>query len=600
MICPALLHRLAPVLLLGSVAAADLTVFRGAAAGVGSVRVVDEAGLAVPSEPATLQDIVLLPIDFAGRTQLERFLPGRPRLVEDVPGASRLKLPAGQGSLYRYRRDAAVGVIFGFFTVAPDGAARSVLEKRGSGPAQAVDPFVSRVAIDPAGQALLVATTAAAGGDLLEVDLATGTSTLRTATLTPRTFSPGGLGLRPTWGVAVTDEGVYRFPRTPAAQVEAVAFPAPAPVWFGGEVVFSGDELHAGTIAGASPTEAFPWVVEPSGQARRVGTVARPVQRAGFLPDDAAGPFLALSHDAELCMFRTEPFGTQVAREAFVGRTAPAAPEPEQFTGNGEFLDTLDEIGVAGFVQVPTGGEVLVVGVGARNDLANGGIEQMDLFRIELPAAGPISFTNLSATSGDTNVPFLVKGQIDPEDGLFRVPGTDTFAYHDGAIGYVATVSVSSTTGEKVLLPIVKSLENAELAGNDLLFFVRRDTDQREHQLLRISPAAGGTLQLLATTPDGTQITLAGRDDGSFGAQVRFGLDAWLFHVNAANGASLLTSFPVALQPTLGFSPQGHLVSSGGLAGIFQGTIAWTPGAFLAVSSYGPLAPDTELFLPGL
>src|SRR5688500_14934865 len=102
--------------------AGGVAVFEGPPGGVGSVVVYDEqAGAPIASDPA-LAGVRLLSIDFPGRTELEALLPTRPRHRADVPGASRLALPNGQGSLYRFERaSSAGGAVFGFLHVGRDG-----------------------------------------------------------------------------------------------------------------------------------------------------------------------------------------------------------------------------------------------------------------------------------------------------------------------------------------------------------------------------------------------------------------------------------------------------------------------------------------------
>src|ERR1700752_4871264 len=88
-------------LALAGVASAQATVFRAPPGLKGDV-LVFPAPEAIPSLPAELQGIVLLPIDAVGRYAFREFQPDQPRLVTDGPLASRIRLPQNQGSLYRY------------------------------------------------------------------------------------------------------------------------------------------------------------------------------------------------------------------------------------------------------------------------------------------------------------------------------------------------------------------------------------------------------------------------------------------------------------------------------------------------------------------
>ena len=123
---------------------------------------------AVDERPPALQGIVLLPIECVGRTRLQEFSEARCRRIE-IPGAARLQLPREQGSLYRYKRSDDAGVAFGFLWIDPQGRARSVYERNGTGPTGSDDPLSRRVAVTRDGGAFLIATSPAAEGDLIEV-----------------------------------------------------------------------------------------------------------------------------------------------------------------------------------------------------------------------------------------------------------------------------------------------------------------------------------------------------------------------------------------------------------------------------------------------
>ena len=89
------------------------TVFLGPDFGPGSVYHVDALGaqFAAPE----LVDIDLLELDYAQRTRLHSLDPAKPRLRKDLPEGSRLVLPNGHGTLYRYQRtDSVLGKFEGF------------------------------------------------------------------------------------------------------------------------------------------------------------------------------------------------------------------------------------------------------------------------------------------------------------------------------------------------------------------------------------------------------------------------------------------------------------------------------------------------------
>ena len=130
---------LSPALL----AQSGVAVFESASGSTGSVRIYDELTGAPLGGPAELAGIRLLGIDFSDRSALTEFLPGRPRLREDIPGASRILLQKNHGSLYRYARpNPPAGDVYGFFRIAADGSAQSLLEVPGIGPNGTTDSAV--------------------------------------------------------------------------------------------------------------------------------------------------------------------------------------------------------------------------------------------------------------------------------------------------------------------------------------------------------------------------------------------------------------------------------------------------------------------------
>lgn len=155
------LLALAPPLL------AETVVFVGAPPAAGALLVApDDGGPSVPL--AGFESTHLLPLDFHGRCPLLEWMPDRPRLRADLPGAGRLVLPNAQGCLYRYRRESAGALWFGFLYLDPAGAPQARLERPGSGPLANQDPFLSTVAVAPDGAAFLAVTTPDAGDALLQ------------------------------------------------------------------------------------------------------------------------------------------------------------------------------------------------------------------------------------------------------------------------------------------------------------------------------------------------------------------------------------------------------------------------------------------------
>ncbi len=549
---------LAPLLLatFTSTAQADVSLFEGTPGGAGNVRIYDETGATPPRAPAELQGITLLPIDAASRSLLEALRSDRPRLGADIPGAQRVILPFEQGSLYRYRRDGTLGATFGYFVIGTDGAARRVFEIAGTGLAGADDPIPGCVGVDPSGQALLVGTTVAAGGNLIEIDLALGTSIDRTATLDPVSTLFGGARLLSTWGIALSTRGALRFDRTNGASASFVPLPlgADALAFVGDGVAVSADETTAAFVGGDSATAAHVLTFRSTGGATRATTTPSAIQGAGYLPTFPHGPTLAVSADGTAVAWRTEGATT----EAWVRQLAPGAAPAFQVTDDAHFEDTLGETGAIGFIA-----GTLILLVGSVQGVIGGaptGIEGGDIFQV-IPITNEV--VNLSLTSGQALTPFP-KGGLDTDNGIWELPdGSGIVALHDfGADGEVLTVPW--TGAPTVVLDQVKSVESIALAGSNVVLGVRRTNAERTTDLVHVPMGVGSTANVISTfSKDCDLERFQGRSDGRFTAVLDCLGAEWLGHASfpSASG-SLLTNQPLVYGPTFAFPPTGSVAGS--------------------------------------
>lgn len=565
---------------LGAATRADVSLFQGPSGGVGSVVVVDETGARPPSFPAALQGISLVPVDCSGRTELERLSSAKPRLATDVPGASRVLLPHRLGALYRYRRVGAAGTVFGLARVDPSGVAASVWERPGAGPAGTDDPFPARLAVAPAGDAVLVTTTLDAGGDALEIVLASGAVFDHTAGLAPQVFVDGGATLATDWGVACTAGGILRFARGAVGLASAVPFPA-GTTWFGGNVAMSADGSRLATVAGPQSTSAHVYVFGRTGAVVQVSTAPGPMANAGYLPENSSGPLLALSPDGTLCVWRTDG----VSREAWVRQVAAPQAATVQLTADARFDDTLDN--TAEFLWI--GPFSLILAVGEIEPLALGAIENADLYQMDFQEGGTIVQRNVTNTSGDTQAPFTASGALETEAGIFAIPGTKRFlAYEDQGGGDGELLEArAGQTGSTVLLSQVKSVDLYEGVGSKVVVSVRRENlDTRE-----LWSYSGGSMTRHLQLDDAFDV-IRPRSDGveRFSGTVALGLERWLFRLNLTSGLfEFLSAASLPYGPTLDFTPGGTLVASVDplpVATIFG---AWDPvGGVRLLANGGP------------
>ena len=567
-------------------ASAQLSLFQGSPGQPGNVLV-----LGTPDErPPELQGIVLLPIECVGRTRLQEFAETRCRRIADVPGAARLLLPREQGSLYRYRRSNGAGAAFGFLWVDPQGRARVLHERRGTGPAGTDDPLTRRVSVTRDGTALLFATSPAAEGDLYEVALATGFTTNRTEAIDPQDFQRNGVFLLDTFGVAVSRTGVYRFGRGPFEQAEVLAPPG-GQSWYGPDLAASADRSTVAFLFGEDEENAFVCVLNSSGPVRQVSARAMEIAGAGYLPEVEGGPTLALSSDGSYVAWRTSS-----SREAFVRETGTGSrPGDIHVSGDATLESTLNDTGVLAFFDADS----LLFAAGREG---SEGVERGDLFRIDL-TRGSSSFavTNLTRTSGQSRPPFDY-GTLRVSDGLHFVPGAvGALLLHqrrDDKRGYLRWVTPTGTV--RSVLEDVESLDTLEVAGAHLVATVTRPAgvdDPLVDRLRLVQIPRDGSAALDLLLPDGCMLSrqVGSRSHDRFAGVLEFATFESIGRIRLPSAAGLSTSSQgLFFGPTTGLLGDGSFVGTTTIAGLPL-VFRWSD-AELAVLRFGV----SGFVLPGI
>ncbi len=586
---PRSLARLVLAFLVGAPLAAQATVFKGPPGGKGDVWVYSTPGAAGASLPK-LRGIVLLPIDASGRSALTQFQPDQPRLLRDLPFASRLLLPQGQGSLYRFRRERAGGADFGYFMVGPNGLASFLADFPGTGSNGLGDPIPNPVAISAQGDAFLTATTLAAGGDVLEIGIGTNLVRSLTSALPPQETLPQGLILLSTWGSALTRNGPLRFDRGGNATFVSLGLrakpgtlgsgPAPAtPLHFGNGLVKSADDSTVALIAGEAPSQAHVFAFGLHGAPVRVNEVPAAIADPGF--GTQASPTLALAPDGSRVAWKTNgPTGECFSRK--VSRLT--VPPEHHVTGDQSFTDTLNDTGVIAFF----GANQLVMLVGEANGA--GGIEKADLYLATFASgvATP-ALTNLTATSGDTVAPFLAKGDLETTDGIYQVPGKLQYVYYvPGSSGQGFIYHLDGTTGQvDTIRNGVAQLDYIERAGSNFVLGILKD-HPFERELLAIPFDHARPTRSLAYVPGAqTMACTGGNAAGTFAGILNVGASQMLGQVDLSTLAGSLVNTPAQYGPALGFDGAGRV-----LASLQTPTrtyfVAWAQGASLQVYSSSP------------
>jgi len=557
-------------LLLTGALGAQATVFEGPAGGVGDLLVFPAPG-SVHTRPPELQDLVLLPLDAVGRSAFTQFQTGQPRLKSDLPGAARLILPAGQGTLYRYRRNLPTGAEFGFFVVPANGQARKLASFPGTGPLGTDDPIPAAVSVAAAGDAFLVATTLAAGGDVHLVSLAGGSQNV-SASLAPLEVLPQGLILLPTWGAALTARGPVRFlrgtgqaalvPLRPKAAAGVLGQNPGAPArtprlnYWGDGMVASADGSTLAVVAGVNATQAHVYTLRATGDAVCVNDTPAPIQGPGFSTE--SGPNLALAPDGSRAAWKTlDVLGGESFSRAVPTVTTP--PET-QITADANFTDTLNDTGVLAFFDRDS----VILLVGEPNGV--GGIENADFYRATFPAGGgALQLSNLTNTSGDSLAPFDEKGDLETADGIYQIPGELGSVFHvPGSSGQGFIMRLDAPTGSvDVLRSQVDLLESVERAGAGFVLGILNDQPGgRELLYVPFDHALGATsLRLL---PAGATFgPTTGNAQGLYGSLVNQAGGRQLGRVQLPSTSSTFQyPTPLAYGPTLGIDPAGNLLAT--------------------------------------
>ncbi len=570
-----------------------LAVFRGTPGGSGDVLSADPSATTPTVGVPGLDGITLLALDLAGRLELEQLRPDRARLRNDIPGAARLLLPAGRGSLYRFSRPSATGLDYGLFVIDDTGAARVVFTLPGVGLAGDEPSFAARVAIAPSGTHALVVTALPAGGDVLELDLASGAALNLTAQLPPQRFFASGVHHRGAWGVLVSTAGVWRF-ASGVAGVSPLSFGGGSPAHFSGEVVFSSNDQWALTTAGDAPDQLHVFAFDSSGPATQVTSAAQAISPAGYLPEHLHGPYMAISEDGSHCAWRVE---TAVSTEAFLARVPQVAPSPShQLTQDANFIDTIDEIGDFFFRPLTN---VLVFAAGERSTTGLPVLENLDYYSGQLPATGGPSLANLTLTSGVPLPPFVLPAELKPTSTAL-VPGSPRMLLHtrkSGGTGDLIAAD-SSSTGFTVVVPEVKDIQFLESAGADVLVGVRRGNGSKPCQVFRVGPSFAPPAAPLLSVNTLHEFDRFAAGAGGWAAFVERTLSKErLWRFEPATGALVkFSDRALFFGPTLAWAPSGELgfsVGQGGLLSIFA---AW-PRTSAVLRLPTPVAPG--FLLPG-
>jgi len=532
------------------------------AAGTYDLLTVDESSL---ETGVAAQGIEFLPVQLAGYSRRDRLRADLPRLAGLDGPAVHVRLPS-LGSLYRVHKTEAL---------AGTASTRLLLNRAAGGlvslgevsDAAGAPALQEWLTTNAAGTRALLATTAAAGGDVLLVDLEHEQPWVNlTAHLPPLDIAAESLRLEGPRAWFVAGDTLYR------VALEQLPAVTPAAVDLGFQ---PGESVLPETLL--SRDGRFLAVVTENPLGARQIYVAYPFAGGKRLTETAGvydlpslqspiGPLLALSDDGGRIAYRQQ---IGASRELFTRRVASIAPA-EHVTRDGQFIDTIDNVGILGFAT----NDLLVFGAG--EGIATGAtayLDGADVFVVSTTGIGGSTVPqNVTQSSGQASAPFVVKGELSILGALVDPLGQNLLldVDADGADHEVVVASLTGGSGYTTLVPLLDKPPVFAPAGNSVLILTRpRQPQIFKQQIHLLQPGVGGappTLSLLAgSSGPAPLLTFArfassrGGDRSAFVASVGTTLE--LPGLVDVPGAALAAAWSglTGVSPEIAFSPSGRL-----------------------------------------
>lgn len=508
-----------------------------------------------------LTDVSLLPLHVSGAVRVNRLRVDAPAPITEGP-APHVRLPQG-GRLWRVSRGTATGLLH----IDANGAVTLLAETPDVG---GLPGIPESVAVARDGTRVLIATTLAAGGHVL---LATPSTPHAPPVVLASGLDVAADSLRVSSDRAffVASGVLHAADLRSTTAATTVNLPAAALP----DLALAEDGLSLAVVTEASPGVRHVHVLGASLAPVQITQQAADYDTPNGL--DPSGPWLAIAPDGEWIAVRR----TVLTKELFLLRVPQPMPAA-QVTADPQFEDTIDNVGVLGFVA----SGVVAFFAGETNlGGAPGALGSSDRYTASLDGAGVLGIVNQTQTSGSTTQPF-VQGDLEPLDSVLDPAGERWLLVVDPDGGDAALMAVDlQTPGLQPLLPALAAEPTMLRAGLRVLVASHPvdESGQTELHLLHEAGAPAGLVRL-GSVPNGVTVDrLITDDDGTsaaFVASVTPGLEL-LVRVELPSG---LVSLPwpawVGLGSNLAFSPAGRLVAGIGNAG----------GPWLHAAFTGPFA----------
>lgn len=460
-------------LLAPSAAAQSLTIAAGPDAQHLTVSTASPAGHGAVLAAAGLSGIELLPIELAGRTNFDRWNGRRPQLSAERLSPAFITLPNG-AKIFAFRRTATNE--FGFFALSSSGKAATLLTQPAAGGGS---PFLPTVGVSNDGTLMAVATTFAAGGDLMLVSTSGAGSAMATAALAPIQWQATSFAFAESALFATAEPNqLWRVPLAAPSAAPIALAPSGgfAPAWIDAEIVVSGDGSTIAFFAGLEKKINDLYVGKSDGTVwNRTKSPARH-ELPGFGPLEPLGPNVALSKDGGLVAYMRK----LDEKELFVAQTGQAqAGFGSQLTNHSVFQESIGTGITVGF-----NGTLLTFGFGGVHGT-------FDMFHAATPASGgppqPTAVANTTLT-GSAGAPYQDIATIVPS-WVTRVPGTAASLVLD--LGSAPGLRVANPAQPKSAVASPAPLVVAGASRNDVVLVA----------------AIGGVPTLLRTQPQSFSAT---------------------------------------------------------------------------------------------
>ena len=532
------------------------------------------------------QDLHFMPLQLAGDSVLHRLDPDRPQLRGASGPAPHLRLPT-QGTVYIGDQPAQTRVLL----VDPSGTVNG-LHEFPRAPGMRSSSLLDWVAVSPDGSQLLMATRLEQGGDVFLVDTQVAGRALN---LTPDlpAMTVDGESLRVGTLSAWFTAGGQLYQSRQGASASAVDLGLLPGETVVPETALSGDGKVLAALVEQAPGQRIIMRVDDAGSVSPITTDVRDYDAPGY--QTPIGPLLALSQDGSCIAWRRTVVGA--AKDLFVQPIqSPAALD--QVTGDANFTDTLDGVGIFGFIG---DGQLVFVAGEASPDPAFP-LERADLFLSDSLTGGGLS--NLTMTSGVPTPPFLLKGELDVGQAMLDPRGERLLLCTDPDDGDSAVVAAHLTAPyglETVLSGLLVPAE-VEAVGDDVVVFSVAEPPGPAAQMHLLPPAGDPAgLNLLATAPfPVTFDRFTTHRSGLLAACVGTlapGTSLALQIDTLTRSLHVVWTEPMHLSPTLAFSPLGQLVVGFAGPATTTGPYLWASFPQPQQPSLLPIAPSNGFLL---